>query len=187
MKVLGIDQANRVATIEVCYSSLPKPTRKVKIIVAPLPDRSADGCYPALVEGTVAKFTLDVEDLKCSAGYHIAWMVTGASPIADQQNNGATFSTTLPDSTASVMVTVTLTFADDGAIVSDSFTFNPLSVVEASARQFLCKVLHERLKPIPWWEWEPRRLKAIVANYSREELTQAVLALESVLQRLKMM
>lgn len=181
MKVLSIDRANRTATIQVCYSSSPKATPTVKIRTA-----SSGGCYPALTEGAVAKFTLAINGLQCSQGYSVAWTVTGASPVAGQQANGATFSVTLPAPTVGVTVAVTVTF-DDGATVSDSFNFSPISLGEASLREFICKLLHERLKPIPWWEWEPERLRVIAASYPRQEWAQAIRGMENALQRLKMM
>jgi len=181
MKVLSIDRANRMATIQVCYSSAPKTTPKVKIKTA-----SSDGCYPVLTEGAVAKFTLGINGLQCSQGYSAAWMVTGASPVVGQQTNGSTFSVTLPDPTVGVTVSVTVTF-DDGTTLSDSFHFNPLSLSEASLREFICKLLQERLKPIPWWEWDPERLRGIAASYSKGELGQAIRAVENALRSLKMM
>jgi hypothetical protein len=182
MKVLSIDRANRVATIQVCYSSSPKTTPRVKIKTA----SSSDGCSPVLIEGAIAKFTLGIDGLKCSQGYSAAWTVVGATPVAGQQTNGSTFSVTLPAPTVGVTVSVTVAF-DDGATSSDSFHFNPISLAEASLREFICKLLSERLKPIPWWEWDPERLRAIAATYSGEELAQAARALESGLRLFRMM
>jgi Repeat of unknown function (DUF5648) len=180
MKVLGIDPANRVATIQVCYSSAPiaPPTVKIKA------DASSNSCAPVLVESAVVTFKLAITGLQCSQSYSAMWTVAGANPVPGQQKNAAKFSVTLPGPTIGVTVSVTVTL-DDGAVVSDSLQFNPLSVSEASLQEFICNLRRERMKPIPWWEWEPERLRAAMAIYSREELVQTVRLMDQALQRLK--
>jgi hypothetical protein len=180
MKVLSIDRANRVATVQLCYSQLPAARPKVKIKV----DSSADSCTPALIEGAIARFRFTIDGIKCAQSYTISWSVTGASAVVGEPGDQQTYSVTLPDPNASVTVSVKLTL-DDGSVVADSFQFNSLSSAEASLREFLCKLLRERLKPIPWWEWDPARLRTINSRYSRAELAQVVRALEAALQRLK--
>jgi hypothetical protein len=181
LKVLSIDRANRLATIQVCYSQSPKIVPKVKIKV-----NSSDGCAPVLTEGAVAKFRFAIDGLKCSQGYVIAWSVVGANVLAGQQSNQPTYSVTLPDANATVKVSVTLTL-DDGLVISDTLQFHPISSAVASFQEFMCKLLRERLKPIPWWEWGPDRLRTITSHYSRDELAQVVRVMEVALQRLRSM
>ena len=181
MKVLAIDRTNRMATIQVCYSTSPKTTPTVKIRVP-----SASSCSPALTEGAVVKFAFSITGLQCSQGYSVAWAVVGATPVAGQQTNAPTFTVTLPGPAVAVTVSLTVTF-DDGTTASDSLHFNPLSLAEAAVREFICKLLSERLKPIPWWEWDPERLRSIASTYSREELTETVRALENALRLFRMM
>src|SRR5262249_19376506 len=177
MKVLELHWANGVATIHVCYSSAQKMTPTVKIRTA-----SSGGCHPVLTEGAVVTFEPAISGLKCSQGYSAVWTVAGANPMLGQHKNATKFSITLPDPTVVVTVSVTVTF-DDGAVVSDSLQFNPFSLAEASFREFICKLLQERMKPIPWWEWEPERLRSGTTSYSREELAHAVRVLERALRQ----
>ncbi|RQP98869.1 hypothetical protein DF164_31180 [Burkholderia stagnalis] len=181
VKVLQIDRANRNATVQLCYSSLPKPALKVKIRTP-----QYDGCSPVLIEGAIVKFDLAIDGLTCSQGYSVVWSVAGASPVAGQQLNSPTLSLTLPVPSVQVSISATVTL-DDGPTASAALQFNPISQDEARLLEFLCMLLRERLKPIPWWEWDPEKLRAIAAEYSREELVLAVRGLENTLQVLKAM
>jgi len=60
-----------------------------------------------------------------------------------QRTNGSTFSVTLPDPTVTVTVSVTVT-VDDGSTSSNSLHFNPISLAEATLREFIRKLLSER-------------------------------------------
>lgn len=180
VKVLTIDRENRIATVQICYSQSAKTVPKVKITA----HGSGDSCTPPLVEGATATFGFAIDGLQCSQGYTIKWSVVGATPVDGHPTNLATYSLALGDPNQPVTVSVSLTL-DDGTAISDALTFQPISIADAALQEFICKVLRERLKPIPWWEWEPERLRNVIGSmYSRERLQQAVRALEAGLRRL---
>jgi len=166
MKVLSIDRANRVATIQLCYSSSPKTTPKVKIRTA-----SSDQCNPVLIEGAVTKFTLGIDGLKCSQGYSAMWTVVGASPVrrsTDEWVERSRFTCPIRPSAVTVSVTVTL---DDGS-TSRFFPLQPIFLAKLSLREFICKLLSERLKrSVVGWEperyGESRRLSGGVGQAAR--------------------
>jgi len=66
-------------------------------------------------------------------------------------------------------VTVTV-FFDDGSTVSDTCDFTPLDQSSASLQHFICTVLQERLKPIPWWEWDPEKFRNVASIQSKDDL-----------------
>jgi M6 family metalloprotease-like protein len=181
MKVLGIDRANRLATIQVCYSSSPKVAPTVRIKTS-----SAGDCIPPVVEGAVAKFTVTVDNLRCSQSYNLTWSVVGASPVSGYPLTGPSVSILVPDPSVAVTVVAVARF-DDGTVASDSFAFNSISQSDAGFRELVCKLLRERLKPIPWWEWEPERMRSIAASYSRDDLSNVIRGMEALLQRLRSM
>lgn len=182
VKVLSIDRANRLATIQVCYSRSPKTTPRVKITI---PKKLTDACTPALVEGATATFGLAIDGLQCSQGYTTKWSVVGAAPANLQKSSEPTYSVTLGHTSGLVTASVSVTL-DDGTVISNTLNFHPISGAEAAFQEFICKMLRERLKPIPWWEWEPDRLRTTIAStYSKEQVTQVVRSMEATLQRLR--
>jgi hypothetical protein len=101
-------------------------------------------------------------------GYQVLWSVSGADPVGGQTNSGQSFSIVTPDSSVAVTVSVSI-FFDDGTIISDSLSFHSLDLAEAIWRDFLCKISHERLEPIPWWEWDPEKVQQVAEDYSQEQ------------------
>ena len=167
VRVLAIDAVNDYATIQLCYTSQPvvSPTAEVYFSRS-----AADQCPSSRpVADTVAKFAFKLSNVTCNLGYQVMWSVSGASPISSQQSTEATFSIVVPDSSVAVAVTVTV-FFDDGSTVSDTCDFTPLDQSSASLQHFICTVLQERLKPIPWWEWDPEKFRNVASIQSKDDL-----------------
>jgi len=179
VKVLTIDSINKIATVQLCYSTLPKTAPSATIVV-PAPNH----CVSALIEGSTCKFIVKLTNNVCAANYTILWKALGASPAAGEQMNEPSFIIDIPEQSGQITVSVQVNF-DDGAVASDSFHFTPISQEEASWRQFICNVLNERLKPIPWWKWDPEKIKRVLSEYSSDDLARIEHRLARLLKNIK--
>lgn len=162
LRVLSIDDANSVATIQLCHSGVPwlQPTVKVVHKVG------WDDCIrDAMIEGGAYTFGFQLDHTDCMPGYRILWTVTGATPLVAQRDDIPQFSVLAPAAGKNVQVTVTITFAD-GTVISGTMVVPTISQQEGAVREFVCKILSERLKPIPWWEWDPEKLNPVLSGYS---------------------
>jgi hypothetical protein len=98
-------------------------------------------------------------------------------------NNGQTFTIVAPDPTQLVTVTVTILF-DDGTTITADYPFHSISIAEGAWLLFLCQLRSERMKPIPWWEWDPEKLRQLTQDYSKPELRLFVQRVAQLLQTL---
>jgi len=185
VKVISIDTVSQTAVVSLCYTPNPVKVPNVKIEFGEL--ISLAPCSTKVpVTGTIGLLRFNLSELLCNKNYTVLWSVSGASPVAGQLNSANTFSIITPDASIKVTVTVTITF-DDGVVISDNLSFNPLPEHFAQWLYFICNILHERLKPIPWWQWDPEKLKQIFSGYSRQEREHIAQAAEKIFTTIRNM
>lgn len=180
--VQSIDEASGTAQVQLCYSQARRiePTVKVRIV-------DADTfCRIPPAEGSVVTATFDLLNPPCGQAYRILWSVDGvlaasAGMSADPEAHYLHF--TAPDHSVETTIRLSIYF-DDGSIVSTSLPFQAISQAEAGWLIFLCNLQNERMKPIPWWEWDPEKLTDIAKIYSRGELRVLAQRAEQVAQTL---
>jgi hypothetical protein len=175
VQVIAIDDANHFATVRLCYSKVAKPMPKVKIGI---PNNTQ--CAPALVAGAFANFKYKLSGTECRGSYQVVWNVAGSMPAPMQPPDKSSFNVLCPDPSITATVTVTVVF-DDGTTISDSLQFQSISGEVAAFRELICKVLHERLKPHPWWEFNPAAYRDIAKTYSGDQLKLAYQSIEQLL------
>jgi len=147
---------------------LSQPT--VKIVDAKA--RTIDSCLskrPRVV-GDSNKFLAKLSGMPCQKKAAYLWSVSGAQPAPGQANTDDSFSVINPDPSVEVTVTVQVTF-DDGSMLTASLKYHSVTQAEADWAYLLCKLTEERLKPIPWWEWDPEKLRNIASVYLRTTVT----------------
>jgi hypothetical protein len=181
VKVLSIDEANQVATVQLCYSAVPQGALTVKI-----GSIDSDNCRSILAEGSEAKFGFTLTHGKCTPMYTVLWSVSGAKPVAGQANDASQFGMVLPPAGSAFVISVTIK-SDDGSVATDTYADKAISEQEASWEEFMCKMLKERLKPIPWWEWEPDEIRTILPDYNHRQLVIVEQGLERLLANVKKM
>jgi hypothetical protein len=181
MIVQSIDANNQVAVVQLCYSSTATLAPFVKIA------RSDDGapdpsCPLRPVEGSQIKFVCHLSNLSCIPGYKVVWSVTGAAAVSGGNPNGTSFVVIAPSPSVLVTVSVTIIF-DDGATIGDVYTFNSISQIEGQIELLICHLLQERrLRPIPWWQWDPEKMQGVLRDYSKEEVKVLEQRTERLLQ-----
>jgi hypothetical protein len=72
-------------------------------------------------------------------------------------------------------------------VITDSLSFNPITEQLAQWLYFICNILHERLKPIPWWRWDPEKLKETFSRYSINEREHIAQGAERILDTIRRM
>ncbi|MES1160990.1 MAG: hypothetical protein ABUM51_09555 [Bacteroidota bacterium] len=170
IQVISIDAVNMSATVRLCYSLAPVGRKSVTIHYGSGILRRP--CTPNKpVAGEIGTFSFSVQNVFCHLSHRASWTVQGASPAPGGSNTGDTFSIVTPDPSVSVVVIVTVTFEDGESIVS-YYPFKSISAEDASWFEFICNLtLHgERLKPIPWWEWDREKLTHILETFSEKEI-----------------
>ena len=180
VKVLAIDEANDIATIELCYSSSPKVSPTVEIV----PATTVDDCWPVYAQGSDCKFMLKLSAGPCAQDYTVLWNVIGAMPSPGVKNNGSTYEVLLPDPSVLVQVSVSVTFAD-GTMISASHQFHSIPFGQANWLAFICSLLKERKFPTPWWQLNPAALRPVVRPYSRIQLQVLERRIENILETVR--
>jgi|GEM_PF-3457755 len=180
IQVIAIDDVNEIATIQLCYASGSKTKPSVKISFR----TQYDHCRPRSVEGATSTFVYKITDLQYACAYRVVWNVIGAVPVAGQKNDGTAFSIVVPDPSVWVKVTIGV-FFDDGNSANDVLSFYSISQGTADLLEFICKMLQEKRKPNPWWEWNPAILRTIAARYSKQQLIEAGARAEKLLGNLQ--
>jgi M6 family metalloprotease-like protein len=175
LRVISIDDANSIAAIQLCHSAIAWPQPTVKVVHK----AGWDACIAdAMIEGGSYTFGFRLDHTDCMPGFRILWSVTGAAPLVAQPDDSPQFSVLAPPAGVNVHVTVTVTF-DDGTKISGTIVVPTISQQEGTIREFICEILSERLKPIPWWQWDPEKLDPILSRYlpKQREVIQQRLAL----------
>jgi hypothetical protein len=82
-----------------------------------------------------------------------------------------------------------------GLSVGDSFTAGPLCRLEvnsidesndtATIRVIRLTIPDKKLRPIPWWQWDPEKLRQITKDHSPEEIDGLVQKAEQIVRTLK--
>ena len=175
VKVLELNSASLAAKVQLCHSMQAPVTPTLKIVEAssngPLSNaslRSEIGCRPRNVEGSLIWLKFVVTG-SCLPSYTVLWDVTGGSVPSPWTLDSNLLPVALPSPTTEVTVSLTIIF-DDGRTASDSCTLQSISVDQANWIELLCKLLHERKFPTPWWQWKPELLREVAASYSPSEL-----------------
>jgi hypothetical protein len=176
-EVQSIDAANATATLRLCYAVAPRTQPSLAIRLVP----GDPTCPLPPVEGTEVKFEFKLTNSTCVDVDRILWSAAGA--MAASANDGPSFSVIAPDPTISVTVSLTIVF-DDGTTMSTNYQFQAISLAQAAWEIFVCKLRQERMKPIPWWEWDPEKIREIFPEYSPEEFRLIAQRVEQVLQTL---
>ncbi|MBS1598404.1 MAG: hypothetical protein JST75_09260 [Bacteroidetes bacterium] len=183
VKVVSIDAAAQTAVVALCYT--PDAVTVPKVTIAFGAGISLDPCTTKVpVAGTIGAFSFKMTGLVCKKNYTVMWSVDGANTVAGQLNSQNTFSIVTPDPSVKVTVFITITF-DDGMVITDSLSFNPITDQMAGWLYFICNLSHERLKPIPWWQWDPEKFRQIFSQYSRAEREHIAQAAEKILNAIK--
>ena len=169
VRVVDIDQAGLIATVQLCHSATPPVERAVHVVPSALGEgRSRAACRPPHVEGTEARFTFSLVG-SCLPDYTVLWGVTGASAPASALHHRRLFTVTLPPPSTEVAITVTIVFSD-GVTVTDTYTLRSMSAEQAQWIEFLCTLRHERKFPAPWWQWTPAMVRDLAQVYSKGDL-----------------
>lgn len=164
-QVASIDATNHTATIQLCHSSAAEvvPAVKIKLL------NQGWSCAIPPVEGSPARFSFSLSNVQCQQNYHILWGAAGAMPVQGAGNNGPTFSIVAPAPSVPVTVSVAILFAD-GSTISDSYAFHSISEDQAIWMLLICKLRQDATtKPIPWWQWDPEKVRDIAKQYSEME------------------
>lgn len=177
--VQSIDAGTNTAVVGLCYSTAPKTKPSVEIRLV----HQDSSCPLPPVEGSDVKVVLHLTNALCLQNYTILWSVTGAMPAVGETHTGPSFTIVAPDPSVLVKITLTIVF-DDGTTLTTVYAFHPISAAEGSWRLFLCKLRDERLKPIPWWQWDPEKLQKIVRGFSEMEIKLMAERAEQVVQTL---
>lgn len=171
VRVVDIDQAGLVATVQLCHSANAPVERAVQVVASAAgKGRSKTFCRPQHVEGAEATFTFSLSG-SCLPAYTVSWSVTGASAQSDVLHTGRLFSVTLPPPSTEVAVTVTIVFSD-GVTLTDTHTLRSISAEQAQWIEFLCTLREERKFPAPWWQWTPAMLREVAQAYSKSDLAR---------------
>jgi len=138
------------------------------------------------VEGQIATFAFVLENAPYGQGYTALWNTSGASAAQGQGNSSTKFSVIAPAESVLATVSVTIVF-DDGSTANGSYSFYSESQEVAVWQYFLCKLKQERPIPIPWWQWDPEKVRNVAAQYSPMELRVISERMERVLQTLNVL
>jgi hypothetical protein len=161
----AIDSANAFARVRICYSGSARVTPTVHVREAGY----YGSCHIPPTEGGEVRFAYTLHDAQCMPSYEVLWNVTGGMPAPAARSTGPTYSVVMPDPSTLVTVSITVVFAD-GTTVTDSTSFHPISQQEATWRLLVCKLREERPGPIPWWRWDPEKIRYAVRDYSSSEV-----------------
>lgn len=173
IQVISIDAINMTAMVRVCYKLSPVGHKSVKINYGTGILRRP--CSPkSPVEGEISSFSFSLQNVFCHLSYHVNWSVQGTVAAPGQSNVSDTFSIITPDPSVPVIIIITVTFEDGDSIVGH-YSFTSTSSDDAAWMEYVCGLIFhgERLKPIPWWEWDKEKLIHIAENFSTKEITLA--------------
>lgn len=107
------------------------------------------------VEGSSIQISHFISHPLDNGGSTVTWTVEGAAtPSSGEDGKGSHFKIDLRAPAGEVTVSIEVQFVN-GQKVFKSTSFTPLTQSIANARLMACRLLSERLKPIPWWQWNP--------------------------------
>ena len=163
-----INDATDTARIRLVRSSAAVSPPTVKIVKK----TGWSSCNAGPVEGQVYEAGLRIENAVCAGSYEISWSTSPGSLLTTYNNHSPTFSFTAPPAGMTIKVSVVVTFLD-GSVVSDTMTFTSITAQEGDLREMICRVLRDaRTMPIPFWEWDPYKMRDILKEYSPEQRAQ---------------
>ena len=176
-----IDDAADTAKVRLVRSSsaLSPPTVKIT------KDTGWSSCLAGSVEGQIYAVGLHIQNSECAGSYEISWSTSPGSWLTTINNHSPTFSFTAPPAGMTIQVSVVVTFLD-GSVVTDTAKFTSITVNEADFREMICRVLRDARKmPIPFWEWDPEKIREVLKEYSlpqrkliQSRLTQVVQSIQ---------
>lgn len=107
------------------------------------------------VEGSTIQISSVINHPLDNDGFTITWHVEGAAePAPGETGTGSKFTIVLRQPAAEVTVSFEVQFAN-GQRIFKSTSFTPLTQPIARGLLIACDLTNERLKPIPWWKWNP--------------------------------
>lgn len=140
----GIFKTSMVAVLD----PLNKPDVTIHI------PKSQD-CNINPIEGSSIQLSYFISHALDNDGSTVTWTVEGAAtPSPGETGTGSHFNIDLKVPAGDVTVNIEVQFAN-GQKIFKSVQVPVVTQVTADALLFACKLLSERLKPIPWWRWNP--------------------------------
>ena len=186
--VVSIDEVNQTAEVILCYSPDPPVAPYAKIYGGPEstyndPDgkQRADGCHPQNVEGSKFWVGVEIHTACYATDFKLIWTATGGPYPITVNPGGSIFWVVLPTGTQELVVTVTVVLSD-GSTLTDSYKQPIITQAEADWIAYFCGLRNERTIPIPWWRWDPEKLRHIADVYSKQELMAIAKRGEEVLK-----
>ncbi|HEY0679867.1 MAG TPA: hypothetical protein VGD17_16400, partial [Chitinophagaceae bacterium] len=166
----------------------PSTAPSVEVILPK--DPNCDLLLPT--EGGTATLSYKVNNQLDNSGIKkVSWSVEGASPSPGETSDKNKFTVSIPNPADEVTVFVEIEF-NNGIKISGLKKFNTITQEDARLRGIVCELKKERLKPKPWWEWDPakwrwdpKRNMVIRIPYTRAELIQIEKQSQLFLQQLR--
>jgi photosystem II stability/assembly factor-like uncharacterized protein len=149
-------------------------------------------CDLGPVEGSSIQVSYFISHQLDNAGSTVTWKVDGsATPAAGETGTRSHFNIDLQAPAGSVTVSIEVQF-NNGQKIFRSVQFTPHTQLQADVQAMACKLLSERLKPIPWWQWnpamwtwDPKRNEIIRKKVSRDELKEMEKLMLKYLQEIR--
>lgn len=149
-------------------------------------------CDVGPVEGSSIKLSHFISHQLDNSGSTVTWKVEGAAtPAPGETGKGSHFNIDLRAPAGAVTVSIEVQFGN-GQIISKSVQFTPKTQLQADVQLMACRLLAERLKPVPWWQWNPamwnwdaKKNEIIRKKVSRDALREMEKLMQQYLQEIR--
>jgi M6 family metalloprotease-like protein len=162
--VESIDDVTETAIVRLCCSAAA-PSPSVKFV-----NKSGwSDCVKSLIAGQVYTMGFELKNAGCAVIKSVAWSTAPPAALPGESYSLPSFSFTAPAAGTNLTITVSVMFSD-GSVVAATDTPPLISAQQAIWAEMFCQIINEaRLRPIPWYEWDPEKLGPLLAAYTVEQ------------------